>query len=476
MPGGLKSCAGLALALALLTLGGTAQSQTRPSGAIGYSAAERRAVEAQLTRSESTRNKLAGALGLSRQLLRSIAQEVGFANPSFSDRQVLDAVEAMAKRAKELQADNARLRSEIEQLGDPALRDPALALLSKAEMALYEGRLAEAEALFGDLRALRWGESREAMNAWESAVDAQARIAELRQDYAASEDLRLAASRLQTANSNESNARAFRFAVDAALARYDEGRNFGELSAFARASEIIEQSALPLAGVMQDSRALWKARYYNLLILRTLGDRSEESVADQYYEKAYKFFELSTNSLDEKIYPEFWAMSLQEGANLIVSYMPGKTHEEGLASLEFAVEIFDKLLEYYPRAKAPFDWALIQADRGKALAGLGDEAGGLAGRQYLVAALAAYQDALGVVTRSEKAEDWAIIQLRIVGAQSALGDLLSGSERVAHWRAAEAAALNALTVYDPSSQPFQHKLATSYLHRIRAAIDREDTQ
>jgi tetratricopeptide (TPR) repeat protein len=474
MPGRLKWCAGLAMGFALLTLGGPAQSQTRPSGALGYSAAERRAVEAQLTRSETTRNKLAGALGLSRQLLRAIAQEVGFANPAFSDRQVLEAVEVMATRAKQLQADNARLRNEIEQLGDPTLRDPALALLSKAESALSDGQLAEAEALFGDLRELRWGERGAAVKAWDAAVGAQARTAELRQDYTAAEELRLSASQLQTANSAESDARAFRFALDAALARFDEGRIFGEFSAFARAAKIMEEWVLPLARATQDPSDIWEARYYNMKILRTLGDLSEGTLADNYYDKAFALFKLSTDKLDEENYPEFWRVSFQEAANLFISIAPRLPRQKGIAVAESAVETLDKLLEHYPRTNSPVTWASLQADRGEALAVLGEVRGGIQGSQDLKFALATYQDVLEIVTRASDIELWAIIQLRIVAVESMIGETSSGVERVAHWRAAEAAAQNALTFYTPNEQPARNKLVTSYLLSIRAALARAD--
>lgn len=177
MPRGLIAALllGAALVPAIPSAPALAQSSgTRPQAALGLDASARRELEARLTRTEAERDGLADRLGLSRRLMRAVAEEVGLANPRFTDTQFFTAVESMAERAQELQTDNSRLREEITRLSDPALRDPALALLAEAEAALEDGRLADAEGLFGQIGALRWSFSVESYRAWTQAIQAQA--------------------------------------------------------------------------------------------------------------------------------------------------------------------------------------------------------------------------------------------------------------------------------------------------------------
>lgn len=152
---------------------------TRPRGAIGLDAVGTRDLEARLARTEAERDSYAAKLGLSRRLMRSVALQVGLANPRYTDSQFLAAVETMADRARALQLENVRLRDEIARLNDPLLRDPALALLGQAEIALDEGRIADAERLYGQIATQRWGDSKEALTAWVSALRSQATAAEL---------------------------------------------------------------------------------------------------------------------------------------------------------------------------------------------------------------------------------------------------------------------------------------------------------
>lgn len=470
MPGTLARLPIVLLTLALIAAVSSALAQTRPSDAIGYSAAQRRAVDAQLIRSEGARDKLASQLGLSRRLVRSIAQEVGFANPTFGDAQILDAVEAMAARAKGLQADNERLRNEITRLGDPAVRDPALALLASAEAALEEGRLADVAALYGEMRALRWGESLAAEEAWATAVDAEARTAELRQDFSLSESLRLEASRLQSTQSVKSTARAFSFALDAALARFREWRTFEDVTTLVRASEIIETLALPIATASTDPGLIWEARYQQIKILRVLGKSNVGEVSITYYDRAIEAFEHSIKNLDEDEYSDFWALSLQEGANVLVAASEEASYENKVPALEKAIEIFEKLLLYYPRIAAPGKWASLQIDRGAALAILSELKGGLHEAEYLAMALTAYRDSLEFYTGSENRDTWALIQLRIAAAEGRLGDMTRNPEQLAHWLQAELAGNKALEFYSADAWPSQHLIARNLLAKIQAAI------
>lgn len=213
----------LGSALALALAHGNALAQTRPSGAIGYSAAERRDVDERLAKLTAQIERLSKQRVMSPRLIRAIATEVGLANPRFSDAELLTAVEAMSDLAEKLRTDNELMRGELIRLRDPALRDPALALLNQAEAALNEGRLAKAEELFGKIRTLRWDESRAADEAWKIAVKSEALTAELRQNYIRAQELRLDAVDRLLARLEADQRRAFELAGAAAWSRQIEG-------------------------------------------------------------------------------------------------------------------------------------------------------------------------------------------------------------------------------------------------------------
>ncbi|MFM7379094.1 MAG: hypothetical protein ACKO1O_13375 [Erythrobacter sp.] len=341
----------LGAALALASAGGEALAQTRPGGAIGYSAAERRIVDQRIANLAAQIERLSSQRVMSPQLVRAIATEVGLANPRFSDAELLNAVEAMSQLAEKLRADNEQMRGELIRLRDPALRDPALALLDEAEAALNDGRLAEAEALFGKIRTLRWDESREADEAWGLAVESEARTAELQQDYIRAQDLRLEASDRLLARAEADHRRAFELADAAAQSRLDEGETFGRAAALDAAILLWRTRVLPLAP----------------------RDR----------------------------YPELWAWAQNNLGNALKTHGERSGGAAGFQLLELAVEAYQAALEVSAGADMPADWALTQNNLGTALQTLGPRIGGAEGLALLADAVSAYRAALEVLSRAD---------------------------------------------------------------------------
>lgn len=227
---------------ALMLLGSEANAQsTRAPGTVGLNAAETRLLIAQ-------RDRLASQYGLSRRLIDAIATEAGNAlgrsNARITDAQLLTAVEGMARRAQALGQENRRLRAEVARLNDPMLRNPALALLNQAESALEEGRLADAERLYGQLAALRWEESGDAFDTWISAVRAQASAAELQGSEEAFErasELTRQARRLARQQQERSAALESTLAIEDVERWLREGENLGRRRGLERAIAAFEE-------------------------------------------------------------------------------------------------------------------------------------------------------------------------------------------------------------------------------------------
>ena len=409
----------IVLAAALALLPAAAHAATRPDWASGRSAAEVRAMEARLARTEAERDRIAARHGLTRQTLNAIAGEVGMGNPRFTDGQLIDAVEAMALKARDLLSENRRLKTDLAALSDPALRDPALAALGRAETAIAEGRLADAEAEYARVKDMRWGESDAARAAWDSAVEAEARTAELRQLVEKAQNLRLAAADRWLEMEKHARRQAFIVANTAAGRRLMEGETFGRLETIAAAIALYEKRVLPMVP------------------------------RDQY--------------------PDLWGGAQINLGNALAS-LGGHGGEDALALLNKAVLCYDLALAVFDRNAKPADWALTQNNLGNALQELGMRQSGRAGEVLRNRAIAAFEAALEVRTRVAMPAEWAQTRENLGLAHEEVSGLNSGMARLPHLRAAAAAFVDALTVYTPSEMPLDYRRATGSLTHVRAAL------
>jgi len=424
MPRKLTLLLGAALVLTIASEG--ALAQTRGGGTIGYSAAERRTVDARLANLTGQLERFSSQRVMSPRLVRAIATEVGLANPRFSDSELLGAVEAMSERAVELRADNERMRTEIGRLSDPALRDPALALLAQAETTLDEGRLADAEALFSQLRELRWDESRAANEAWEAAVNAEALTAELLHDFGHAEDIRLEASRHRLDAMETSRQQSFYLANDAALGRYREGLIYGHASALERATTIFNENVLYNISQIDDAE-LWSLAQFNLAtVLHLRADRSEDDASIALYDQAKDAYYSAIEFIDPNERPDIWANNFNGLGLLLLSMGPRLGNHEQIEVLQLASETFETLLNFYSRTDSPADWAMVSNNLGIALKMQGEFLGGEVELEYLEFAIDAYEAALEVQTRAGMPAEWVSTQNNLAIALGRLGELNHG--------------------------------------------------
>lgn len=488
----------------ILALGAEAvEAQTRPTRAIGYSAAERSRVDTLLAQTQRERDALADRVGLSRRLMRSVAEEVGLANPRFDERQFFDAVAAMAQRAERLEADNVRMARELGRVGDPVLRDQASALLENAEKALGEGRLYDAEILYGRLSNLRWEQSSAAQEAFAAAVEAEARTAELRQDFDRARDLRLDASQRELDRADESLNRAFELASAAARGKASEGEVFGRRAATDNAIEILRDRVLPIVPrarypqlwaaaqtdlgevlglqgnrtdgaegnlmLEQAEAALraalgvftptgepsdWAKAKHNLgVVLLDRNDRSTGQEAAGQLQAARANFEEALTVRTREAMPSDWATTTNNLANVFVQQAGRVNAPERVNLLQSAADLYAAVLDVRRRETMPLEWASTTSNLAMARSALARNSQGPDTARHLDEAVASYRAAISVYTREARPVDWAQLQTNIADLLFSQGFLAQDEERVRLFDEAIETFGAALTVYGRDELP-----------------------
>jgi tetratricopeptide (TPR) repeat protein len=520
MPGTMIRSFGLTLAL--LAVSADAASQTRPGGAVGYDAAQRRVVDTQLQRTTGQRNALATRLGISQRLMRAIAQEVGLTNPRFSDAQLMAAVEAMAGRALEIQRENRRLREEVARLRDPTLRDPALGLLTRAEAALEEGRLADAEALYREIRNLRWDESRAAEEASSAALEAEVRAAELRQDFVRAQDIRLEASDRLLARSQADHERAFYQADAAAEARLREGEILGRLDALNASIALWRDRVLPMVPRerypllhswaqhnlgnalrilgermtgQQGTDALieaetllrdvvriysprsaperWATAQSNLAtVLMTRSKRSAYSDSQrlEMVDQAITAYRDALTVRTQQAWPDDWADTQSNLANALMARSIFSEDAEADLLLAEAELAYQTVMQVHTRVANPVGWARAQHNLGLALSFRALRRRGPEGLRLFADALTAFNFAQEVRTRDARPFDWAVTQSSIGNVYETMGRMTLGQQRTDYFRRSEEAYRTALQVFDDSGSTVYQEQTRNGLARVRQLL------
>lgn len=225
--------AALLAASALLPTPSTAQ--TLPEWGRALTPEQGRELRAEVQR-------LSRQFNLRENTLVAIARVLGTNLQNTSFGQLIERVREQAQRAADLQRQLGELRRQVSTL-ESSIRQPAQEALGRATTAFDEGRFADADREFGALQALRSAESETARTAWVDAVEARARIAELRLEFVAAAELRLTAMREEQRLSRE---RQFHLSMGAARALFEQGRLRADVSAFQRSAEIYREIVLPL--------------------------------------------------------------------------------------------------------------------------------------------------------------------------------------------------------------------------------------
>lgn len=315
--------------------------------------------------------RLSVRLGVHQSTLAAIARVLGASLHDIDFSELVELVQAQAERAAQLQVQVETLQAQIASLNDVILRTPAEQALARAVAAFSEGRLDDADREFAALESLRSAESETARLAWSSAVDARARLAELRLDYDTAELVRVSAARDEQHAARLSVERQWLLMFEAARSRYNQGDIRGDRAALERAVALFRSEVLPLA------------------------PRSER--------------------------PAHWALTQNELGGALAAL---GEREAGTGRLREAIAAYEASLQERTRSRDPIEWAKTMSNLGSALFRLGGREGR---RRPLRQAANAYQAALEVFTRQNYPEEWARNQGFLASTMAVLETINGGT-------------------------------------------------
>jgi len=223
--------------------------------------------------------------------------------------------------------------------------------------------------------------------------------------------------------------------MEAGIALYDQGAEFGENAALVEAIALYDR-ALVLAPRSTRARD-WARTQNNLgIALQTLGARESGTAR---LEQAVAAYRAALEERTRKRAPLDWAITQNNLGNALTTL---GERESGTARLEEAVAAYRAALEEHTREQAPLGWATTQNNLGNALATLGARESGTA---RLEEAVAAFRAALEEYTRERVPLDWAMTQNNLGAALQTLGARESGTARLEEAVAAYRAALEERT-------------------------------
>ncbi|HEX9946286.1 MAG TPA: DUF4062 domain-containing protein [Allosphingosinicella sp.] len=425
---------------------------------------------------------------------------------------------ALADAIKRFEADYRALK---QQLAAIAVSDNGVtSLKAAAEAALAEGDLAKARAAYREA----------AEAARHMATEPVRTAAELKSAEAGAHLLALDWEAADAAWA-EAAAMLAPFALDSAdrlvehggkrLERY--GAVYGRAGALSAA--IGRWRALTASAEARgDKRGAARFRANFAGALRTQGERTGGPEGVRLLCEAVAAYRDTLTVLTRGDLPTAWATIQNNLGNVLASQGERSDGAEGLGMLDEAVTAFRNALTVYTRTDMPADWAMTQSNLGTALQAQGERTGGPEGLRLVDEAVTAYRNALTVRTRADMPAEWAMTKSNLGTALQALGELTGGpgglrllNEAVtayrgaltvhtradtpadwamtkenlglvlelmaeadpdharAHLLDAEAALVDALSIYTPEHMAFYHDKATRSLARVRVKLVRLDT-
>jgi tetratricopeptide (TPR) repeat protein len=207
--------------------------------------------------------------------------------------------------------------------------------------------------------------------------------------------------------------------------------------------------------------------------LRIQGERTEGPEGLQLLAEAVACCRMALSVFTGADTPEAWENTQNiMGAALAVQGM--RTPDpEGLRVLGKSVTAFRNALTLTSRADTPVRWAIAKNNLGNALRLQGERTGGAEGLRLLAEAVTAFRDAFTVPTRAEMPVLWARTQENLGLAYESMAQAEPGEAR-AHLVNAEAAFLDALTVYTPEHMNYDYGTAIRSLEDVRAKLATSD--
>lgn len=415
-----RVAAPILLCVALLPISSTATEKTVPVYGRAASPAEVRASAAREAALTSNVTILARKYQVQAKTLMAIAHAVGIASPTLSPFAILQRVEEQTSDVVRLNTLVRDLRAQIGTLTDPALRDPGLDMLTRAQAAIDDGRLEDAERDLANLEYLRRSELEISQTAWASAVRARADIAQLAQNYDRATELLLAAHRQERERRQASERRSLDYLQGAAAAQHDKGERFGDRQALRRAIRIYREEVLPLAP-RKTMPLEWGRNQHNLgNALQSLGEIETDSAALEEAVETYREA-LKERTLDRA--PIAFAETQKSLGNTLKSL---GDRETGTARLQQSLDAFEAALNVSRRHKDPYLWATATKNQADILVAVGRRES--APRRF-EQAISMYQDSLQVLNRESYPLEWTTAQNGLGNALNGLGEATRDTER-----------------------------------------------
>ena len=374
--------------------------------------------------------------GVQTATLVSIAEAIGVEFPDLGFEELTSRVTELAGDAADLRRNLENLETELASLRETAEVLDARTALAEAQAMFDQGDLASAEAAFLPIAQESLARQDESRRAWLDAVDAQATIARLRQDFRSEAAIRRAA-RLQLTDIRRAlDHEILLQVIGEAEALYTFGDMKGDNTALIKAIELYKNDALPLAP-RQTVPLQWAMTQMNLgNALLTLGEMESGTAR---FEDAVTAYQNALEELTRDRVPLQWAMTQM---NLGSALSTLAERESGTARLEQAVTAYQNALEERTRDRVPLQWAMTQMNLGTALQAIGERE---SGTTRLEQAVTAYQNALEERTRDRVPLDWAMTQMNLGNALLTLGKRESGTARLEQAVTAYQNALEELT-------------------------------
>ena len=450
--------------------------------------------------------------------LIAIARAVGTRLQNLSFQELIVRVREQAQRAADLQRQIGELDRQIATL-ESSLRQPAQEALERATTAFNDGRFEDADREFGALQALRSAESETARTAWVDAVEARARIAELRLEFVAASELLETAAREEHRQSRD---RQLRLRTAAARDLFEQGRLRDDVSAYQRSAEIYRQIVLTLTprpeyplewagvehglgltlsywgGLRTDSRLLdeaivafraaqevWTPSAHHPQWVMAQGNLAVATTALARMTNQISALEAAVAQhrtiLGPPIAPPPPNTILINGANIagrqsnlalaLINLgqrkLDFRRREEGRRHLEEAVGLLRSSLALLQRGDS--DWVIVESNLGWVLSILGNDETS-SGR--LQEAVTEYRTALGAISRDGAPALWASIQDGLGGA---LWDLGEHDNQKSYFEQAIEAHRLALEFYTRENTPDSWAAANSNLGNALSSLGERES-
>jgi hypothetical protein len=424
------------------------------------SPAEGRTLKAEIIR-------LAGVNRDRIKTISAIARAIGLKSRNIDFDQLITRVGEDAARLPKLRTEIALLKGQIAVIKSAPIRDPAAMALARAENALNEGRLDDADREFALLEALRKAESEESQIAWSNAVDARANVAQLRQEFDLAEKLRLSKSRFLISESKRNLHDAWKSAFEAAEARFIEGNSSLDDKAFERAVSIYREEALPLVSRSESPKDWAMTQHAIGRALWLLGSRDTIGISslEEAIPALIKALEVRTPTSDAL----GWAESKTILANVRVDIAQRKG---GTSEFEDAVKVYQEILDNQAIANEVGYRRGIQRRKADALLAFGNSK---SDTSKIGDAIRIYEDILSGVDQKQEPWFWASMQL---SRANAYGVLFDQDSNAVHLTEAEKSYRAARDAVDPKENILtwveaQKGLATTL---FQIGSDKEQTQ